>query len=570
MTNYAQQYCEAVLNGEIIACQKIKLAAERFLSGLAQQKDDSYPYYFDEGEAEKAVKFIELIPSTDGSKIKALLFQKWIISELYGWREKATGNRRYKQAFISTARKQGKTWLASSIGALSLIAEKRPAEGRQVLFVANALKQSKLAYTMLSNGLSKVCRVSDYMKKQLTIGKQQITHRPSNSYAVALSSDLSTLDGYSGTTIVYDEYALARNRDVLNTLKSGQKLEPNALLTIISTAGYDLNVPMYQDYQFYADVLQGKATAESTFIAIYELDDKEEATPECSDQWIKACPIFEHEEMKETILPSIKNDVIVAQQQGTLNAVLTKSFNLWTQASESSYIAAEDWERAEVDPIDIKGKQIYIGIDLSKTDDLTSISWIIPTDDRKLYCDSRSWIGTKYGLANKIKSDGVNYIELEKKDECSITTLESGIIDYENIFTWLMDFIERNELDVQGIMYDKWNSNTLITKFEKAHLPLIEVRQGTFTLNTPTRTFRERLYDGQIVHSGNFLLAHAVNNAILKEQNNGVMISKERNANKIDPIAALMNAYTEAMFHFEDTEAMQADNEFYASNDFSF
>lgn len=570
MTNYAQQYCEAVLNDEIVACQKIKLAAKRFLSGLAQQKDDSYPYYFDEATAEKAIKFIELIPSTDGSKIKALLFQKWIISELYGWREKATGNRRYKQAFISTARKQGKTWLASSIGALSLIAEKRPAEGRQVLFVANALKQSKLAYTMLSNGLSKVCRVSDYMKKQLTIGKQQITHRPSNSYAVALSSDLSTLDGYSGTTIVYDEYALARNRDVLNTLKSGQKLEPNALLTIISTAGFELNCPMYEDYKFYSDVLQGKATAESTFIAIYELDDKEEATPECSNQWIKACPIFEHEEMKETILPSIKNDVIVAQQQGTLNAVLTKSFNLWTQASESSYIAAEDWERAEVAPIDIKGKQIYIGIDLSKTDDLTSVSWLIPTDGKRLYCDSHSWIGTKYGLANKIKSDGVNYIELERKGECSITKLDSGIIDYEDIFNWLMRFIEDNELQVVAVCYDKWNSNTLITKFEKANLPLVEVRQGTYTLNTPTRTFRERLYNGEIVHAANTLLAHAVNNAILKEDNNGVMISKKRNANKIDPIAALINAYTEAMFHFEEAEEMQRRNEIYSDENFSF
>lgn len=133
-----------------------------------------------------------------------------------------------------------------------------------------------------------------------------------------------------------------------------------------------------------------------------------------------------------------------------------------------------------------------------------------------------------------------------------------------------MRFIEENDLEVMAICYDKWNANTLITKLEKAKLPLIEVRQGVYTLNTPTRTFRERLYDGQITHSGNFLLAHAVNNAILKEQNNGVMISKERNANKIDPIAALMNAYTEAMFHFEDTEAQQADNEFYASNEFSF
>lgn len=570
MTNYAKQYCQSVLADEIIACEKIKLAAKRFLIGLEKQENDSYPYYFDEAAATKAIKFIELIPGTDGNRIQTLSFQRWIISELYGWREKETGNRRYKQAFISTARKQGKTWLASSIGALSLIAENRPSEGRQVLFVANAIKQARLGYNMLSNSLAKVGRISDFMKKQLVIGKQQITHKPSNSFAMALSSDLSTLDGYSGTTVIVDEYALAKSRDVLNTLKSGQKAEPNALLAVISTAGYDLNVPMYADYKFYADVLNEKATADSTFIAIYELDEKEESVPECSDQWIKACPIFEHDGIKQTMLPAIKEDVITAQQQGTLNAVLTKSFNLWTQSSESSYIASEDWKKAEIEPLNIQGKQIYFGIDLSKTDDLTSVSWIIPIEENKLYCGSHSWVGTKYGLQNKIKRDGVNYLTLESKGECSITQLDSGIIDYEHIFRWLVDFIEEHELEVIGIMYDKWNANTLITKLEKEHLPLVEVRQGVFTLNTPTRTFRERLYDGQIVHDGNFLLEHAVNNAILKEQNNGVMISKERNANKIDPIAALMNAYTEAMFHFEDTEAQQADNEFYASNEFSF
>src|SRR5699024_6703654 len=102
----------------------------------------------------------------------------------------------------------------------------------------------------------------------------------------------------------------------------------NALLAVISTAGYDLNVPMYADYKFYSDVLNEKATADSTFIAIYELDEKEESVPECSDQWIKAYPIFEHEGIKQTMLPAIKEDVITAQQQGTLNAVLTKSFNL--------------------------------------------------------------------------------------------------------------------------------------------------------------------------------------------------------------------------------------------------
>lgn len=128
----------------------------------------------------------------------------------------------------------------------------------------------------------------------------------------------------------------------------------------------------------------------------------------------------------------------------------------------------------------------------------------------------------------------------------------------------------KNELNVQAICYDKWNANSLVTKLEKERLPLVEVRQGVYTLNTPTRTFREQLYDGKIVHAGNKLLTYAVNNALLKIDNNGVMINKNRNSERIDPIAALMNAYTQAMFHFEDIEGAKADNEFYLSEEFSF
>lgn len=570
MTNFALEYAENVLAEKIVACKKIKQACQRFINDLERAKKDDYPYYFDEAYAEKAIKFIELIPSTDGSKINALLFQKWLISELYGWKEKNTGNRRYNRAFISTARKNGKTWLASSIAGQSLIAERKPAEGRQVLFVANATKQARLGYNMLSNGLSKIVRQSPFMREQLKIGKQQITHTPSNSFAAALSSELSTLDGYSGTTIIVDEYALQKNRDVMNTLKSGQQQEPNALLAIVSTSGYNVNCPMHEDYLFYSDVLKGKAVADRVFIAIYELDSKEDLENE--DNWIKANPIFEKESIKQTMLPAIREDVKQGIQQNNLNAVLVKSFNMWLQASEDSYISNEDWTAAEVQEMpNIRGRDVYLGIDLSKSNDLTSISWCIPiTETKQLFCDSHSWVGTKYGLTRKIKRDGINYVELEKVGECSITTLESGIIDYEEIFNWILRFIEENELNVQAICYDKWNANTLITKLEKEHLPLVEVRQGVYTLNTPTRTFREQLYDGNIIHAKNKLLAYAVNNAILKIDNNGVIINKNRNSERIDPIAALINAYTQAMYHFEDVEGAKADNEFYLSENFSF
>jgi phage terminase large subunit-like protein len=562
------EYIQKVLSGELVAPEKIRLACERHMSDLKRSKSDSFPYMFDEKQAVKAIKFIELMPSTDGKKIEMLGFQKFIIGSLYGWRTKDGNFRRFNRAFISKARKNGKTYLASGMAANALIMEREPLESRQVLFVSNALKQAKLGYDMLSNSLRAVSKESKFIRQQLRIMNSKIVHKPSNSFAMALASETSTLDGFAPTTAIIDEWHEAKSRKTYNVIKSGMTQQKNGLLAVISTAGLDLNVPMYEEYLLLDRVLKGEEEADRYFIAIWELDSAEEIHDQ--EKWIKANPILESGEIKKVMLPTIQDDVQLALKQNNLNSVLVKNFNMWRQASEDSYMAMEDWQAVEVEPQDIKGQPVYIGIDLSKTDDLTSVSWIVPLENRKLYCDSHSFVATKYGLQDKEKRDGLPYRELEKIGECSITSLESGIVDYDEVFQFIKDLIEVNDLECLGICYDPYNANSLIAMAEKSGYPMLEVRQGTLTLNVPTRTFRQQVFEQNISHAKNTILTHAINNAILKVDNNGIQINKSKNSNKIDPIAALMNAYVFAMDHYTEVEGAKADNEFYASNDFSF
>ncbi|XOQ34339.1 MAG: terminase large subunit [Enterococcus faecium] len=561
-------YIEKVLSGELVAPKKIIQACERHINDLERSKSDSFPYVFDEEQATKAIKFMQLLPATNGDKIDMLGFQKFIIGSLYGWRTKENDYRRFNRALISMARKNGKTYLVSGLGANALILEKEPAEGRQVLFTANSHKQAKLGYDMLSNSLRNVVKSSKFLRPQLKIMNSKIQHLPSNSFAMALASETSTLDGFGATVAIRDEAHENKDRKVENVLKSGMAQQKNGLLATISTAGLSLNVPLYEDYLLTNLILEGKEQADRYFIAIWELDDPEEIHDQ--EKWIKANPIFESEEIKKVMIPTIQDDVDLALKQNNLNAVLVKSFNLWRQASEDSYMIAEDWQATEVEPQDITGKPVYIGVDLSKTDDLTSVSWIVPLDNGELYCDSHSFVATKYGLQDKEKRDGLPYRELEKAGECSITQLESGIVDYDQVFQFIQDLIQENDLECMGICYDPYNANSLISKAEKANYPMLEVRQGTITLNVPTRTFREQVYEGNVIHNKNTILTHAVNNAILKTDNNGIQINKSKNSNKIDPIAALINAYVFAMDYFTTTEGAKADNEFYTSEEFSF
>ncbi|MDC7952507.1 terminase large subunit [Liquorilactobacillus mali] len=562
------KYVDDVLAGRILVGKKIRLACERFKRDLGRSKTDEFNYYYDEEEATKAVKFIESLPKTDGSKLDMQPFQEWIISELYGWKEKDTEFRRYDRAFISMARKNGKTYLASGIAANGLLREKSPAMNRQVLFVSNGLKQAKLGYNMLSSGLNQVRKKSKYMRQRIKVQKQEVEDLESGSKAIALASDTSTLDGFAGTTIVLDEWHEAKDRKVYNVLKSGQAQEDNSLLAVISTSGLNLNVPMHAEYEMLNDVLNGKVKADRYFVAIWELDDREEVYDQ--DNWIKANPLFSEPSVKKKMTEKIQADVDLAIKQNNMIPVLVKNFNMWLQASEDSYISADDWSAGKVESINLNNRDIYIGVDLSKSNDLTAVSWVIPTGDGHFYCDSHSWVGTKYGLDSKIKRDGIDYRSMERAKECTITRLESGIIDYDAVFEYIQSIIGKYNFRVKAIAYDPYNFDALLTKFEKANYPLFEVRQGTKTLNIPTRDFREKLYDGKIQHNGNKILAYAVNNAILKVDNNGWQIDKARNSNRIDPIAALINAYVAGMDYYEESEANQHANDYYTSAEFSF
>lgn len=559
-----------MLSGEIVANNKIKLACKRELSDRKRiNNDDNFNYYFDNKQASKAIKFMSLIPKTDGTKLEMALFQKWIIGELYGWRENNTGNRRYSKSFISMARKNSKTYVASCIAIASLLLEDKPAKNRQVLFVSNALKQAKIGYEMASSELRQVVKLSPALRSTLDIKKKQITKLDDDSFIVPVAGKAETLDGFNPTTAIIDEYHQASNHAIYNVLKSGMGQQKNGLLCIISTSGFNLKGAMFEDYQVMADILNGKQANDRQFIAIWELDDREEVNN--PDDWIKANPLFEVPAVKQLMAENLSNDVSSARQQNDLVPVLVKQFNMWYKSNEDSFISHAEWANTIVDTPDIHGKKIIFGIDLSKSNDLTSVSWIIPQDDGSFYCDSHSWVATKYGLVEKMKADNINYQALATAGECDITPLESGVIDYQAIFDFIKRMVTENDLKVEAICYDPWSFGYLLGQFENEDWPLVETAQNNKTLSFPTKQFKEQLLNGQITHANNHLLSIAVNNAILIYDSTGACrINKTKNWNKIDPLAALLNAWVYISNELIEGGSDEANNEFYTSEEFSF
>lgn len=565
----AVDYAQQVVDGEIVAGKLIKQAAKRFLDDLKRQGDDDFPFHFDSERAKKVVAFIEALPQTNGAPLKLEPFEVFILSNIYGWRQD-DGSLRFNRVLISEARKNGKSFLLASIGVIALLMEKNPQRGRQILFTANSAQQAHLAFDIMADQLAAIRSKSPYVRHRVKIGKQRIDDLESNSFAIPLATDKHTTDGYNPTLGIVDEYHQARDDSILNALKSGMIQQDNGLLAIISTAGFNLHSPFKQEVDYVADILAGKIKNERYFAAIYSLDSPEELDNE--DAWIKANPLMSNPKIAKTMADKIRNDIEVAKKNGSLNNVLVKNMNLFVQQSEDSFLTTQEWDIGRVEKApDLYGRDAYIGVDLSKRGDLTAVSWLIPTGGGKFYVDSHAFVGTHGGLEQKSKTDGVDYQSLAQRGECSISTLDSGVIDYDSVFTYVKDYVDKHHLRVKYLCYDPWNWKELLGRFEKEGYPQFEVKQSRKDLAIPIKTLKEEVIKGNLLHTNNKLLSYHVANAIVKYDTWGnPLLDKTRNANKIDMIASLLTAFTVGMDYYNSEEANQAKNDYYTSKTFSF
>ncbi|MCG8395707.1 terminase large subunit [Bacillus atrophaeus] len=559
-------YARKVVKGEIIACRKIKLACQRHLDDIEKSKTEAFNYRFDIEEAQDSISFIETLSNPEtGEALELLMFQKWIIGSIFGWIRKDNGHRRFKRAMISMARRNGKSLIVAAIGGKEFILGDSPQMNRKIVFASNAMKQARHGFEYMQGQFRILSRQSKSIKRSVKVLKDSIEDKSSNSKAYPVASDTGKLDGFASTVAIIDEFHESPDLKMYNVLKTGQVGLKSSLLAIVSTAGLNPNVPMYKEIQMLDRVLEGNLTMDDYFIAIYEQDDVEKEI-DMPETWIKSNPRLEDEEAASYMVDNIMTDVKAAKVQRNLNSLYVKTFNVWRQASEQSYIPLDDWNACAVEEApDIRGREVYIGLDMAKIEDLAAVSWIYPLEDeqKRFYIDSHSFVGTKGGIEAKCQRDKIDYKQLAAEGYCTITDKMSGIINEQQVIDYIKNHVQENDLKVKGLMFDPALVSVVLNSTEE--YPQIEVGQVATKLNAPVKDFRLSVYDQRILHSNNPLLTEAVNNAIVKEFNDLTRLVKEKNRNKIDPIIAGIIAHYEAMHHYSD----EYDQDYYANYNFS-
>ncbi len=546
----AYEYCLLVLTGKYITCKETKQACVRHLKDLKRIDGDlDFNYVYKPKRALKVMKFVEALPDTKGKFHKLGLFQKFIIASVRGWFTEDIDTLRFKKVNITMSRKQGKSILVSGLVLYSFLFDREPKEGRQIFCAANDKKQASIVFNMVAKQMQWFVSKHTEIKKDVKKVREELKNLKDDSYVMPLSRDTGAIDGFEPFLAVIDEYHAAKTNEMVELIESGQGNLLQSLIFIISTAGFNLNSPLYTEELPYSyEILNGDYQDDEYFTIIYKQDSEDEWQDKTT--WAKSNPLInESYELKELLEDYLSKRIAAGTKKNTMFKVLVKNFNYWMQASEESYLDFNDWKKNETD-FDVKGTKTYIGLDLSRSDDLTAVSFVHLDEDKKqYYVTSHSFVGTKGGLQAKCERDMIDYNQLSKDGFCTITDLQSGVINSNQVLDYMERYILDNQLKVQAICYDPHAIHGFLAEIERRRwgYELIEIRQGSQTLSNPVIDFRLKVIDGQIKHHRNPLLDIAVKNAVAKNTNDSLMIEKKLNREKIDPVMSTIFAYVIAM-----------------------
>jgi phage terminase large subunit-like protein len=552
-------YCHDVLNGEIVACQKHKWACGRFLRDIEREGTEEFPYIFDEEKALRFLKWMTLFKHTKGKlagkHIEPHPIQIFVFGNIYGWVHKDTGLRRFKKGYWQVARKNAKSQSLACVGSYEAFAF---GENMSEVYIgATKTEQSKIVW----NEIKAQIQGCDFLKGKYKIAYGKIEHLKSGSFIAALSKDAGkTGDGLNVQCGIIDEYHAHPTSEIYDVLVSGTGARPQPLMMIITTAGFDLSHPCYSvEYQYVSKLLDPNNPIENDeyFVMINELDKDDDIKDE--KNWEKANPILcSYEEGVNFLRGELKTALDVPEK---MRNFLTKNMNRWVDMKDNGYMDMSKWADCgqDFDLTTLEGMECIVGVDLSAKIDLTSVGFIFKKDGKYIVL-SHSFM-PEDTLDRKRKTDKVPYDLWVKQGW--ITTTPGAVVDYNFIKSYIKQFEQQYNVKVREICADPWNATQFMQDMESEGYTVVEIRQGIQTLGSATKDFREQVYQGNVIHNNNPVLTWALSNAVTRQDaNENIMLDKSKSTERIDPIAAVINAHVRAMLKTETIDINKITEEY--------
>lgn len=533
-----------------------RLAFKRHINDLArsEKNDPNFPYRFDEEKAEDIIELANKLTIAEGEgneQFTCAGFQEFILGSLFGWVHKETGKRRFTDSYVQVARQQGKSVLNAILGIKCSNFDNY--NHGQIYCTATKADQARIVlkeiikFINADSDLKELFDIKDY--------KSEITGKITSTVIRALGRDTHTIDGFRPYLGIVDEYHAHKDNQMYKLLKGGTRKLKQSLISVITTAGFNLNAPCYDLYKYCRRVLRGIDVNERQFIYIAQMDEKDDIWDPAN--WIKCCPLTGKD---PELVAAMQEDARKAQSMGgaELRDFLTKALNIWVTNAETAFIDLAEWEKcgSDRDLKDFIGKQVIVGLDLSSGGDLTSYCLEFPyedeeTGDRRYFLHSQSFMPRHRLQEHMDLEDNAPYVIWQQQGLLTVTTAAGGIkTDYKTILSSLHDLVDEYQLDVIAIGYDPHNASAFLLDLEDFGCDLIEIKQSARSLNDATVDFQLEVKAHNMEYNkGNVLLTRSMNDAILSEPNSfgEIKIDKMLQKNRIDPCDAAICAHKIAM-----------------------
>ncbi|MFR8871510.1 MAG: terminase large subunit [Paraclostridium sordellii] len=540
------QYAVDVVEGRIVAGRYAILACQRHLDDLEKSKLAPYKYEFDIEKANDILDFAETLTIAEGEEeipVNLEGFQVFILGCLNGWVTKGNGYRRFRTSYVQLGRQNGKSFLNGILG--TYYGAFSGYKYGQLYCTATKSDQAKIVLNEMIKFINSDEDLSEFFK--VKEHDNTIIALNTNSIIRALGRDTKSIDGFRPLLGIVDEYHAHKNNQMYKLLEGGTRKMKQCLISVITTAGFELNCPCFKLYEYCKNILENVFTNDAQFVYIAEMDEEDDIWD--YKNWIKANPLVCKD--KED-LENLKKVGDSARDMGgdDLRDFLTKALNIWIQFTNDQYIKPKFWKECESERTleDFRGQKCYAGLDLSSGGDLTSLAlvFVYYVDGvKKYYVHSHSFI-PKMRVEEHIKSDDAPYDLWIKNKLLTVTESLGGIkTDYKYIIKYLKDLIEKYDLKIEQLGYDPHNADTFLSDLEELGFDCIEIYQTHKWLNDPTEDFELEVRAKNIEYNKeNELLSWSALNAKTVSNPNGeIKIDKDRRNKRIDPIDAIIDAY---------------------------
>lgn len=487
----AEQYAQDVLDGKIVACKWVKLSCQRYFDDIEHGAERGL--YFDRDAAQNRLDFYQFCKHSKGEWAGQVFVpephQQFVQWNIFGWK-RADGYRRFRTAYVTEARKGGKSTDLAATGLYLAFFDNEP--GSETYTAATKYDQA----CIIHSESTRMVKASPSLRGMINVFKNTLTIEAQAQKYVPLGQDSATSDGLNVHAALIDEYHAHPDSGMYDVLKTGMGSRRQPLMFVITTAGFEKGYPCFEMEQRVKRILDGSEIDDTVFGIIFTLDDDDDWADEAN--WIKANPNLGISKKIENMRDDFKEAYSMPSKQ---NNFKTKHLNIWTEA-QTRWITADKWALnfGPVDADGLAGRKCFGGLDLSTTTDLSA--WVL--------CFPPEIKGDKYQFLYRFFLPQDNMREREQREKVNysvwirngfITATPGNVIDYDFIKYQILEDAKKYSID--ELNFDPYNSTGLITDLMQDGINCVEFRQGFLSMSPACKEFERKVLGAEMATGGN-------------------------------------------------------------------